>query len=113
AVAPAAARDSLVADGNDPCWLHVRWTLSRDTLNRAEAALGAHWHSAVPILRILDLAGEDSGTSVQTRVRDVEIHGDVDHWYLPVEPAPRRYRIQIGYRVPSGIFFVMAQSNRV
>jgi hypothetical protein len=43
----------------------------------------------------------------------VEIHGDVDHWYLPVDPAPRRYRIQIGYRAPSGLFFVMAQSNRV
>ncbi|HET6325602.1 MAG TPA: DUF4912 domain-containing protein [Planctomycetaceae bacterium] len=112
-VAPTAAHDSLIAEGNDPCWVHVRWTLSRDTLTRAEAALGVQWHHAVPILRILDLAGDDAGASVQTRLRDVEIHGDVDHWYLPVEPAPRRYRIQIGYRAPSGLFFVMAQSNRV
>jgi hypothetical protein len=112
-VAPTAAHDSLVAEGTDPCWVHVRWTLSRDTLNRAEAALGVQWHSAVPILRVLDLAGDDAGASVQTRLRDVEIHGDVDHWYLPVDPAPRRYRIQIGYRAPSGLFFVMAQSNRV
>ncbi|HEV8002912.1 MAG TPA: DUF4912 domain-containing protein [Planctomycetaceae bacterium] len=112
-VAPTAAHDSLVAEGTDPCWVHVRWTLSRDTLNRAEAALGVQWHSAVPVLRVLDLAGDDAGSTVQTRVCDVEIHGDVDHWYLPVDPAPRRYRIQIGYRAPSGLFFVMAQSNRV
>jgi hypothetical protein len=111
--APTAAHDSLVAEGHDPCWVHVRWTLSRDTLNRAEAALGVQWHHAIPILRVLDLAGDDGGAAVQTRVCDVEIHGDVDHWYLPVDPAPRRYRIQIGYRAPSGLFFVMAQSNRV
>jgi uncharacterized protein len=115
AVSPAApaAHDSLIAEGSDPCWVHVRWTLSRDTLNRAEAALGVQWHQAVPVLRILDVTGDEAGASAQTRVADVEIHGDVDHWYLPVDPAPRRYRIQIGYRAPNGSFFVMAQSNRV
>jgi uncharacterized protein len=111
--APSAAHDSLVAEGNDPCWVHVRWTLSRDTLNRAEAAMGVQWHQCVPVLRVLDVTGDDAGASAQTRVGDVEIHGDVDHWYLPVDPAPRRYRIQIGYRAPSGVFFIMAHSNRV
>jgi hypothetical protein len=111
--APSAARDSLVAEGTDPCWVHVRWTLSRDTLNRAEAALGVQWHHSVPVLRVLDVTGDEAGMSPQTRVGDVEIHGDVDHWYLPVDPAPRRYRVQIGYRAPTGLFFVMAQSNRV
>lgn len=110
---PTAARDSLIAEGTDPCWVHVRWTLSRDTLNRAEAALGVQWHHSVPVLRMLDVTGDDAGSSTQTRVGDVEIHGDVDHWYVPVDPAPRRYRIQIGYRAPNGFFFVMAQSNRV
>jgi uncharacterized protein len=110
---PMPARDSLVAEGTDPCWVHVRWTLSRDTLSRAEAALGVQWHNSVPVLRVLDVTGDDSGAAVQTRICDVDIHGDVDHWYLPVDPAPRRYRIQIGYRAPSGLFFVMAQSNRV
>lgn len=111
--APAAAHDSLLAEGNDPCWVHVRWTLSRDTLNRAEAALGVQWHHSVPVLRLWEVTGDDTGASAQTRVCDVEIHGDVDHWYLPVNPAPQRYRIQIGYRAPNGLFFVMAQSNRV
>jgi hypothetical protein len=113
ASAAPAAHDSLVAEGTDPCWVHVRWTLSRDTLNRAEAALGVQWHHSLPVLRVLDITGDDAGSSTQTRVCDVEIHGDVDHWYLPVDPAPRRYRIQIGYRAPNGMFFVMAQSNRV
>lgn len=112
-MSPAGVRDSLVAVANDPCWIQVRWTLSRDTLLRAEAALGTQWYRSLPILRVFDVTGDDSGTSTHTRVRDVEIHGDVDHWYLPVQNSPRTYRVQIGYRSPNGLFFVMAQSNRV
>jgi uncharacterized protein len=113
ATAPSDVRDLLTAEGRDPCWIHVRWTLSRDTLARAEAALGMQWHRALPILRVFDVTADDATISSQVRVRDVEIHGDVDHWYLPVEHAPRTYQVQIGYRAPSGLFFVMAQSNRV
>jgi hypothetical protein len=113
ASAPSDVRDVLTAEGRDPCWIHVRWTLSRDTLIRAEAALGMQWHSALPILRVFDVTPDEATTSSQVRVRDVEIHGNVDHWYLPVEHAPRTYKVQIGYRAPSGLFFVMVQSNRV
>lgn len=113
ATAPPAVRDSLTAEANDPCWIHVRWTLSRDTLSRAEAAMGMQWHCAIPILRILDVTTDDSGSTAQTRVRDVEIHGDVDHWYLPVENALRTYKVQIGYRAPGGQCFILAQSNRI
>jgi hypothetical protein len=113
ATAPSDVRDVLTAEGRDPCWIHVRWTLSRNTLARAEAALAMQWHSALPILRVFDVTADEATTSSQIRVRDVEIHGNVDHWYLPVEHAPRAYKVQIGYRAPSGLFFVMAQSNRV
>lgn len=113
APAPNAVQDTLIAAANHPCWIHVRWTLSRDTLVRAQVAMGVHWHKTVPILRILDVTGDDAGASPQVRVRDVEIHGDVDHWYLPVENAPRCYKVQIGYRAPNGLFFILAQSKRV
>jgi hypothetical protein len=113
ATAPKSVRDALTAEAHDPFWVHVRWTLSRDMLDRAEAALGPQWHHAVPILRVFDVTTDEGATSSQVRVRDVEIHGDVDHWYLPVEHAPRTYKVQIGYRVVNGLFFVMAQSNRV
>jgi hypothetical protein len=46
-------------------------------------------------------------------VLDVEIHGDVDHWYVPVDRTARVYQLQIGYRAPGQPFFVMARSNRV
>src|ERR1700685_2952774 len=113
ATAPAGVRDALKAEAHGPCWLHLRWTLSRETLSRAEAALGVQWHRALPVLRLLDVTADEAASSSQVRVRDVEIHGDVDHWYLPVEHAPHTYTVQLGYGVPNGPFFVMAQSNRV
>jgi uncharacterized protein len=111
--APGDICDALTAEAHDPFWIHVRWALSRDTLARAEAALGVQWHDAVPILRLYEVTHDEGATSSQVRVRDIEIHGDVDHWYLPVQHAPRTYKIQIGYRAASGSFFMMAQSNKV
>jgi hypothetical protein len=113
ATAPRDARDLLTAEAHDPFWVHVRWTLSRDMLDRAEAALGTQWHHALPVLRVFDVTNDEGAASSQVRVQDVEIHGDVDHWYLPVEHPPRTYKVQIGYRAANGLFFVMAQSNRV
>jgi hypothetical protein len=114
AIAPGDVRDALTAESHDPSWIHVRWTLSRGMLARAEAALGVQWHHAVPILRLFDVTQDEGGaTSSQVRVRDIEIHGDVDHWYLPVQHAPRTYRVQIGYRAAGTSFFMMAQSNKV
>jgi uncharacterized protein len=111
--APGNVRDALTAEARDPFWIHVRWTLSRDMLARAEAALGMQWHHAVPVLRLFDVTEDEGATSSQVRVQDIEIHGDVDHWYLPVRNAPRTYKVQIGYRSGSGSFFMMAQSNKV
>jgi uncharacterized protein len=111
--APGDVRDALVAEAHDPSWIHVRWALSRDTLARAEAALGTQWHHAVPVLRLFDVTNEEGAISSQVRVRDIEIHGDVDHWYLPVQHAPRSYKVQIGYRGAGSLFFMMAQSNKV
>lgn len=112
-MAPGDARDALTAEAHDPHWIHVRWILSRDTLARAEAALGMQWHHAVPILRLFEVTHDEGATSSQVRVRDIEIHGDVDHWYLPVQHAPRTYKVQIGYWAAGGSFFMMAQSNKV
>jgi len=111
--APGNVRDALTAEAHDPFWVHVRWTLSRDMLARAEAALGMQWHHAVPVLRLFDVTQDEGAATSQVRVQDIEIHGDVDHWYLPVRHAPRSYKVQIGYRAANGSFFMMAQSNKV
>ncbi len=108
-----ATRDRLVARAHDAYWIYVQWSLTQRILERAAAALGTDWHQAIPVLRLYDVTASDSAASTKTWIRDIEIHGEIDHWYVPVENPPRSYRLYIGYRTPQGRFFAMAQSNRV
>jgi len=106
-------KERFVVLVRDPFWLQAYWELNRTTICRAEAALGAEWHRAVPMIRVLDVSGDDHTSAVETWIRDIEVHGGVNHWYIPIDGQPRTYRLQIGYRVPSGRFFVLARSNVV
>lgn len=105
--------DKLVAEAHDSYWIHARWSLSQHTMQRAEAALGFEWRQAIPILRVFDVTTGDSDVIVSNWVRDVEIHGEVQSWFVPVEGAPRSYRLEIGYLSPSNQLFVLARSNVV
>ena len=40
----------------DPYWLHAYWELSRRSIERAEAAMGQHWHAARPVLRLHEVS---------------------------------------------------------
>ena len=97
----------------DPYWLHTHWELSRGTLARAHAALGQEWHTAKPILRVMDVTSEDTTSASERHIRDIDIHGGVNNWYIDVKSPPKSYRIDIGYLARRGKFFVLARSNVV
>jgi hypothetical protein len=103
------ARDRLVVMVRDPYWLHAFWELSRQSIERAQAALGQHWHGARPVLRLLKLA-DDGAASL---VRSIAIHGGVRNWYVDVQDPPCSYRMEIGYEGSDGTFFCLARSNTV
>jgi hypothetical protein len=46
-------------------------------------------------------------------VRDIEIHGGVNNWYVDVKDSPKSYRIDVGYKSASGRFFSLGKSNTV
>ena len=106
-------KDRIIAMVRDPYWLHVYWELSRATYARAQAALGQEWHVAKPILRLMDVTSEDTTSASERHVRDIEIHGGVNNWYIDVCTPPKSYRIDIGYLSKRGKFFVLARSNVV
>ncbi len=106
-------KDRIVTMVRDPYWLHVHWELSRGTLARAQAALGQDWHSAHPILRLMDITSEDTTSASEQHVRDIGIHGGVSNWYIDVPNPPRTYRVDIGYLSKRGKFYVLARSNVV
>ena len=56
-----------------------------------------------------------SGTATPSEqvLRDVEIHGGVNNWYLDVKAPPHTYRLEIGYLAASKKFYSLARSNVV
>jgi uncharacterized protein len=106
-------KDRIVCMVRDPYWLHTYWELTRGAVQRAEAALAQAWHGAKPILRVLDVSSHDITAVSESTVRDIEIHGGCNNWYIDVGNPPRSYRIDIGYLAKNGQFYVLARSNVV
>ena len=106
-------KDRIVVMVRDPYWLHCYWELTRHAIQRAEAALGQEWHSARPILRLLDVSNRGTTNSTETAIRDIDIHGGCNNWYIDVDNPPRSFRVDIGYLSRSGRFYVLSRSNVV
>lgn len=106
-------KDRIVVMVRDPYWLHAYWELTRHAIQRAEAALGQEWHTAKPILRLLDVSSHGTTSTAESIIRDIDIHGGCNNWYVDVANPPRSFRIDIGYLARSGRFYVLARSNVV
>lgn len=106
-------KDRLVVMVRDPYWLHAYWELTQKSIKRVQVALGHYWHGARPILRLYEVHREGTTTATRRLLRDVEIHGGVNNWYLDVHSPPKTYQLDIGYLASSGRFFCLARSNMV
>lgn len=106
-------KDRLILFVRDPYWVQAYWEITTGGVERAKAALAEHWHTAVPVLRLL-VNQEDSiaGASEQL-VQEIKIHGGVNNWYIPVQDPPQAFRAVIGYLAATGRFHALAQSNLV
>src|SRR5262245_43242313 len=100
--------DATVCDAH---WIRAQWELTRDSIRRAETRLGVAWHSAVPALRLFEVATDDVNSVSEVRVKDVLIEAGVNTWYVHVPPECRSYRLHIGYRTQQGVFFALSKSN--
>lgn len=106
-------KDRIVVMVRDPYWLHVYWELTHQSIQRAEAALGQDWYTAKPILRVVDVSAHETTSTSEAVVKDIEIHGGCQNWYVEVAQPPKSYRVDIGYLSRRGQFYVLARSNVV
>jgi hypothetical protein len=102
-------QDRLVVMVRGPYWLHVYWELALRSVGRAQSAMGPHWHTTRPVLRVYRVSSD--GTAILDR--DIHIHGGVNHWYVNVDDPPSQFRMEIGYLASNGRFFCLARSNCV
>ncbi|MEX2309372.1 MAG: DUF4912 domain-containing protein [Pirellulales bacterium] len=105
----SVVRDRLVVMVRDPYWLHAYWELAPRSVERAQSALGQHWHGTQPVLRVFQISND--GSSVLHR--EITIHGGVSHWYVDVQNPPQQFRMEIGYLTAAGQFYCLARSNSV
>ena len=96
-------KDRIVVMVRDPYWLHCYWELTRQAILRAEAALGQDWHTAKPILRVLDVSSRGPNSSGEKAIRDIDIHGGCNNWYIDVNSPPCSFRVDIGYLAPAAV----------
>lgn len=105
--ANAPKEDRIVLMVRDPYWLHTYWEITAQSVQRAKVALGASWHAAKPVIRLI----EKSGSTAEQVSRIIEIHGAVRNWYIDID-TPHDYRVEIGYQT-SDRFYALAKSNVV
>ena len=60
---PKRNRAVLMVRG--PHWLHAFWEVTSNSVQRAKAAMGTEWHTARPVLRVLEIIGEKGETPVE------------------------------------------------
>ncbi len=106
------SKDRLILMVRDAYWLQAYWELKPASIQRAQAALALHWHTAKPVLRVLRLERGPSNTSEQV-ARDMPIHGGVRNWYVHVDNPPGRYCVEVGYLAANKRFYRLVRSNVV
>ncbi|WP_315859005.1 DUF4912 domain-containing protein [Blastopirellula sediminis] len=104
-----AGQDRIVLMVRDSYWLHAYWEISRKSIQRAKAALAEHWHTARPVLRLMEV----DGGAAERVVRQIDVHGGVRNWYIDVNDPPKSFRAIIGYVAASGKFHALSRSNLV
>ncbi|MCH7728745.1 MAG: DUF4912 domain-containing protein, partial [Planctomycetes bacterium] len=105
--------DRVVLMVRDSYWLHAYWDVSRQSIERSQAAMAEQWHTSRPILRLMEVE-EGSTTNTSERIaRDIEIHGGVQNWYIDIHDSPKSYCVAVGYLGANGRFYALVRSNCV
>ncbi len=105
--------DRVVLMVRDAFWLHAYWEISSQAISRARAAMAEQWHTAKPILRVMQSSAANSNNAAEAIERDIGIHGGVNNWYIDVCDPPKTFRVEIGYLASTGKFFSVTRSNSV
>ena len=106
-------QDRLIVMVRDPVLAPCLLGIEPQERRTGEGGLGQHWHHARPVLRVSEVLRDGATTFMRQTVRDVEVHGGVNNWYIDVHHPPKSYQLDIGYLTPDGRFFSLARSNVV
>ncbi|MEE2797680.1 MAG: DUF4912 domain-containing protein, partial [Planctomycetota bacterium] len=96
-----AVRNRAVLMARGPHWLHAFWEITNDSVLRVKAAMETKWHTAVPVLRVLEVFGDKGETPSERIFREIQIHGGVKNWFIDMR-KPMPCRVEVGYKTRCG-----------
>lgn len=112
-VKPKLQKDRIILLVRDAYWLQAVWDLTRASVERAQAAMAEHWHTARPMIRLVQMETGSTTSTAERVAREIEIHGGVKTWYIDIQDPLKTYRADIGYLAANGKFFSISRSNAV
>ena len=110
---PQPGKDRIVLLVRDAYWLQACWEVTRQAVQRARAAMAEHWHTARPVLRLMQVESGATTSASEQVVREIPIHGGVKNWYIDIKESPNSFRVDLGYLADNGRFHIISRSNTV
>jgi hypothetical protein len=110
---PEPGKDRIILLVRDSYWLQACWEVTRQAVQRARAAMAEHWHTAKPILRLIQVESGATTSSSERVAREIPIHGGVKNWYIDIDDSPKSFRVDLGYLADNGRFHTISRSNTV
>jgi len=104
-------RDRMVLIVRDAWWCQAYWEITTASVKRARVALGQHWHTARPAVRLFEVSSDGNTNSVEHPALDVPVSGDARNWFINVPDQSKSYCAGIGYLLNGGQFHLLAKSN--
>lgn len=106
-------KDRIAIFVRDPYWLHATWDITRNAIERAQAALAEQWYGAKPVLRLIRIEDSQATSVSETVQTEIDIRGGVRNWYIPWTGESANFRVSVGYVGSGGRYHVIALSNIV
>jgi hypothetical protein len=104
-------RSELVLMVVHPFLLYAYWEVTAESLQQAQAALGAEMDGARAVLRMYDISLIHFDGKNAHHVFDIDIGLEARHWYLPVWTAEKSYCADLGFLARTGRFHQIMRSN--
>lgn len=105
--------DKIVLQVRDPWWLHSYWEIKPETLEALKNKLQDRFYSAKLVLRVYDVSNIIFNGSNAHKFFDIEIGFNISSWYIDTAAPGRSWIVDIGLRLVTGEFILIARSNVV
>ncbi len=102
--------DSFTAAEAAPRWMHLSWSISAKSGQRAASALGGNFHRAQLVIRAAKLRQSDIGPPSSEPVLEVDIDPQAREWFIRLPDEHDLWSFELGYRGP-GRFFTLDRTS--